>query len=96
MISLSFFLVEPVSRPTLIGVSFRSPDIVMLGGENLRRGHDGGLVTVVEGDQHTHHGDKGFAASHVSLQQAVHLLAGTAIGTDFFNNPFLRVGQRKG
>ena len=68
----------------------------MLGGENLRRGHDGGLVTVVEGDQHTHHGDKGFAASHVSLQQAVHLLAGTAIGTDFFNNPFLRVGQGKG
>ena len=64
----------------------------MLGGENLCRGHDGGLIAVVEGDQHTHYGNKGFAATHISLQQTVHLLAGTAIRTNLFNNPFLGIG----
>ena len=67
----------------------------VLGGQNLSRGHQTGLKPIIHSDQHTHQGDQCFAAADISLQQTVHLVAGSGILTDFTNHPFLCIGQRE-
>ena len=47
----------------------------MLVGEDFRGGHDAGLIAIVEREQHAHEGHEGLSASHVALQQPVHLLS---------------------
>ena len=65
----------------------------MLGGQNLGGSHQTGLATIVQRHQHTHHSHQGFTAAYISLQQPVHLFPTAAILTDFFNHPFLCIGQ---
>ena len=70
--------------------------VVMLISQNFGWGHHTGLGTVGNGQQHRNKRYNGFAASHVSLQEPVHLLACVAVGIDFAKNPLLGTGQRKG
>jgi hypothetical protein len=44
----------------------------MLPGQNLRRGHECGLITASHAEQHRVHRDDGFSAAYVALQQAIH------------------------
>ena len=69
---------------------------VMLGGQDFCRGHHTGLVAVVESQQHHHQGHDGLAATHVTLQQTVHLVTAAKIDADLTNDTFLSIGQREG
>ena len=68
---------------------------IMLRRENLRRSHQAGLKAVVASQQHAHQCDERLAAAHVALQQAVHLMPGHGVLTDFADHALLRPGQRK-
>ena len=78
------------------GSEQRAQRLIMLRGENLGRRHHAGLVTVVDGHEHRHEGDKGLAAAHIALQEAVHLAAAAHIGANLFEHPFLGTGEVKG
>ena len=47
----------------------------MLGGQDLSRCHEAGLVPVIEGNEHTHQGHQCFSAANISLQQTIQLPA---------------------
>ena len=65
----------------------RFQPLVVLGGQYLGGGHQAGLVAVVDGDEHAHEGDQGFAAAHVALQQPVHLAAAAHVGPYLLDDP---------
>lgn len=68
----------------------------VLFGKDFRRCHHARLVTVVDGDEHGHQGDKRLARTHIALQQAVHLPSASHIGTYLVHHPFLCSGEFKG
>ena len=47
----------------------------MLCGKDFSGCHEAGLEAVVQGQKHHHEGDDGLAATHIALQQAVHLVS---------------------
>ena len=68
----------------------------MLGGEDFCRSHEAGLITIIQGDQHAHNGYQCFPASHIALEQPVHLFSRSAVLTDFPDYPLLGFGQLEG
>ncbi len=68
----------------------------VLAGENFGRGHQRGLRTVGDGQQHGVDGDDGFAAADVALQQAVHRDGAGHVGGDFVDRLALRGGKWEG
>ena len=71
---------------------------VVLLGKHFGGGHDAGLVAVPDGDEGTQHGHHGFSGAHVTLQQAVHLVAAAHVFADFLDHALLGGGElvRKG
>ena len=67
--------------------------LVVLGGEDLRRRHDTGLVAVIDGEQAAHEGHEGLAGTDVALQEAVHLTTGLEVIVYLVDDAFLRVGE---
>ncbi len=65
-------------------------------GQYLRRGHDAGLVAVVQRNEHRHQCHQRLAAAHVALQQAVHLAPAAHVPADFADDALLGIGQREG
>ena len=63
----------------------------MLCGQDFSRCHEAGLETIVQGQEHHHKGNDGLAAAHVTLQQAVHLMARTQVLSDFLDDTLLGV-----
>ena len=65
----------------------------VLGCQNFRRGHQGGLIAsrnrCVDGNRR----DDGLSRPDISLQEAVHLVRFTQVTTDFIHDPFLCSGQ---
>ena len=68
----------------------------MLGGEYFGRGHEACLAAVVECDEDGEECHEGLAASHIALEQAVHLPAAAHVGAYLFYHPFLRAGEGEG
>ena len=68
----------------------------MLGGEDLRRGHQARLEAVVERHEHRHERHDGLARTHIALQEAVHLPSRAHIGANLAEHPLLRSGEREG
>src|SRR5882724_2174745 len=64
----------------------------MLDGENFRRGHEGSLRAVFDGDHGGLERDDGFAAADIALKEAVHRGRLFEVGGDFGENAFLRSG----
>ena len=64
--------------------------------EDFRGCHDASLIAVVDGDEHRHQGHEGLPASHVALQQTVHLPARPNVDPDLPDHPFLCLRQREG
>ncbi len=62
----------------------------MLRGKNLRRRHQTGLCAIVKSNEHAQQCHKGFPASHIALQQTVHLTPAVHIGTYLLYHTFLR------
>ena len=67
----------------------------MLISQNFCRGHQAGLVLIVERNEHTHKRHHRLTAAYIPLQQTVHLLSRTHIGPDLPDNPFLCISQFK-
>jgi len=65
----------------------------MLIGQNFGRRHHTCLITVVKCNKHTHQRHKRLSATHIALQQAVHLPAHPHVATDFLQHPLLGIGQ---
>jgi hypothetical protein len=63
---------------------------------NFGRSHHAGLAAIVEGHEHGHERHHCFAASHIALQQAVHLFSRTGILPDLPDHTFLGIGKLKG
>ena len=57
--------------------------------QHLGRGHDAGLVAVVNRDEGREHGHHRLAAAHISLQETVHLFSGHGIAAYLLDDPFL-------
>ena len=68
---------------------------VMLFGEHFRGRHNGGLHPVFRRGKHKCGGNRSFARTDVTLQKAVHRLAGAHIGGGFFYGALLGAGHRK-
>ncbi len=68
----------------------------MLFRKNLRRRHDTGLEPVVECNQHAHECHECLPASHVALQQPVHLPTAPHVTAYLANHTFLSTGELKG
>ena len=68
----------------------------MLFGQNFRRSHQDGLVSVPARHQHGVKGDDGFPRSHVSLNEPIHGLGCAHVRFDLGNHALLGVGQLKG
>ena len=68
----------------------------MLFGQDFRRCHDAGLVTVVDGDEHRHQCHEGLAAADVALQQTVHLPAAAHVLAYLADDALLGFGQLEG
>ena len=68
--------------------------LIVLCGENLGGSHQACLESVVDGNQSRHQRHYCLAASHIALQQAVHLTSASEVGADFVHHAFLR--PRKG
>lgn len=70
--------------------------LIMLFGEDLGGGHEGGLPAGLNRDEHGGEGHDGFAAAHVAVEQTVH---GNGIGhvlTDFVETAKLGGGEVEG
>src|SRR5262245_61006475 len=68
----------------------------MLLGQYLCWRHQACLVTIVDCKQHGQQSNNGFPATHITLQEAVHLFAGSCISPDFLYHSFLRTSQFEG
>ena len=69
--------------------------LVMLGRENLRRGHYRSLETIVESHEDAHEGHHGLSAPHIALQQTVHLTPAAHIIAYLLEHTLLRAGELK-
>ena len=58
--------------------------------------HQATLVSIIRGHEHTHQRNNGFSATHIALQEPVHLPPRTGILPDFFHHPFLRTCETEG
>ena len=65
-------------------------------GQDFRRGHNTGLITVVQRDEHRHQRYQRFPRTYIALQQAVHLLARAHILADFTDDALLGFRQWEG
>ena len=65
----------------------------MLFGENLSGCHDTSLITIVEGYEHRHESHKSLAASHVALQQTVHLSSASHVSPYLPDDALLRPSE---
>ena len=61
----------------------------MLLGEELGRGHERDLQTVLEGHEGGQQGDDGLAAPHVALQEAIHGMGAAQVADDGAQRPLL-------
>ena len=68
----------------------------MLSGKNLSGSHYARLIAVIYGHKHTEQRHYGLAATHITLQKAVHLTRPTYISTYLTEYTFLRIGEVKG
>ena len=68
----------------------------MLLSQYLRRRHDGGLKTVVDGDEHRHQGHERLSRPHIALQQTVHLPSAFHVGANLVHHALLRSSQLEG
>ena len=57
--------------------------------------HDAGLVSIIQGNQCGHESDNRLTATHISLQEAVHLLSAAHVMAHLADNTLLRPGKRK-
>ena len=60
--------------------------------QNFRGRHEAGLATVVHGQEHSHEGDERLPATHVALEQAIHLPSAPHVVVDLVHDPLLRAG----
>ena len=67
----------------------------MLAGQNFGRSHYARLIAIVQGDEGGHEGHDCFSATHVTLQQAVHLLAAAHIVPHLTDDALLRSSERE-
>ena len=68
----------------------------MLGGQDLGGSHQTGLEAIVERHEHRQGGNHRLARPHITLEQTVHLLARTHIGTNLAKHTLLGVGEFEG
>ena len=80
-------------QPHHVGIGFEP--LIMLAGQNLRRGHQASLSPRTDGNQDTNEGNHGFSTAHISLDQPVHLLPGLHIRISFADHPLLGFCQLK-
>ncbi len=66
---------------------------VVLRCQDFRGSHEAGLETIVKGNQHAHDRHQRLPASHIALQQAVHLFARAAVLSDFPYHALLGAGE---
>ncbi len=64
--------------------------------EDLGGRHEGGLVSVLEGDDHGEKGDHRLPRAHVALDQPVHGMRGSHVVGDLAEDALLRAGQVEG
>ena len=69
---------------------------VVLLGEDLGGGHEGGLAAGFDGEEHGGHGDEGFAAADVALEEAVHGAGKEKVFADFGDAAVLGSGEGEG
>ena len=65
----------------------------VLFGQDFGRSHDTCLIAVAYGQQHRHQSDDSLSATHVTLYQAVHLMAALHILMYLAYHTFLRFGK---
>ena len=68
---------------------------VVLGGEYLCGSHYARLETIVDSDKRRQKCHDSFTATHVALQQAIHLSAAFEVGVYLFYHSFLGFGKRE-
>jgi len=73
----------------------RDPRVVLLG-EDLGRGHQGALVSALDGGQQGAERDDGLPGADVALEEPVHRPGGSEIGADLGDGPLLVAGQPEG
>ena len=67
----------------------------MLISQDFGGSHHARLITIIERYQHGHKRHKCLAATHIALQQTVHLSSATHVATHLLNDTLLRTGQLK-
>ena len=75
-----------------LGRQARQGAMVLLG-QHLGGGHQGGLLAGLHRAQHRQQGDHGLAGADIALQQAEHAAVGGQVGVDFLQGLGLGVGQ---
>ena len=70
--------------------------LVVLAGQNLRRGHQGALPAILSGEPHAGGSHHGLAAAHISLTQAVHGPLGAHIAHSIVDGALLGTGEGEG
>ncbi len=78
------------------GVEVAAEVEVVLFGEDLGGGHEGGLAAAFDGEEDGGEGDEGFAAADVALEEAVHGAGGGEVGADFGDGAELGGGEGEG
>ena len=69
---------------------------MMLLREDLRRGHQRALETVIQRDEHAQQADQRFPTAHIALHQAVHLVATAHVLADLLHHALLCTGELEG
>ena len=67
----------------------------MLGGKNLSRSHNAPLIPIANRYEYGKESHQGLPASHITLQQTVHLSSGAHTVANFLYYAFLGSGKRK-
>ena len=67
----------------------------MLFGEYFRGGHDTGLITIIDGNEHRHQGHQCLTGTDVTLQQTVHLAPRASVFPNLSDDAFLCFRQRE-
>ena len=67
----------------------------MLLSENLRGGHNSGLETIIECNEHRHERHECLTRTHIALQQPIHLPPTTHVGSYFAHHTLLCTRQFK-
>ena len=65
----------------------------MLLGQNLRRRHEGGLRSGLDGDQNRRDRDHGFPGTDIALQEAIHRRSQVQVVLNLVKDPLLRAGE---